>query len=266
MLSVNGVIVTEVADNSFPGNGFVALANWAGYGDNAISYFDAFQMNRVSQVYRDDYGSAGSGWFTDAQQECQAAYVNGEYRTATAATFICLYRAPTGEQVNGRYTTIVRREDTFYQTAYGLMFGEDGAFTSFYALFVVPDSQSYALTKYANGQLLGITWDVVNDTAWLNSDAVYSGTSPNKLTIERDGATIGIWINDVFVGAYNDPTPLTTGHFGVVNWASQFDTAIADFNEITVTAWDAGDAILRGVQPGQAHPLSIGPAGVQPME
>ena len=266
VLSVNGVIVTEVADNSFPGNGFVALANWAGYGDNAISYFDAFQMNRVSQVYRDDYGSAGSGWFTDAQQECQAAYVNGEYRTATAATFICLYRAPTGEQVNGRYTTIVRREDTFYQTAYGLMFGEDGAFTSFYALFVVPDSQSYALTKYANGQLLGITWDVVNDTAWLNSDAVYSGTSPNKLTIERDGATIGIWINDVFVGAYNDPTPLTTGHFGVVNWASQFDTAIADFNEITVTAWDAGDAILRGVQPGQAHPLSIGPAGVQPME
>ena len=90
-------------------------------------------------------------------------------------------------------------------------------------------------------------------------------TSPHKLTSERDGATIVIWINDVFVGAYNAPTPLTTGHFGVVNWASQFDTAIADFNEITVTARDAGGAILPGGgQPGQAHPLPVGTAEVEP--
>jgi photosystem II stability/assembly factor-like uncharacterized protein len=266
VLSVNGVVVTEVADNSFPGNGFVALANWAGYGNGAVAYFEAFQMNRISQVYRDDFNRANSGWFVDVQQQCQAAYVNGEYRTATAATFICLYRAPTGEQINGRYETVVRREDTFYQTAYGLMFGEDGAFGSFYALFVVPDSQSYALAKYTNGQLFGITWDEVNDSPWLNSAAVNSGTAPNRLTVERDATSLRIWINDVYLGAYVDANPLPGGHFGVVNWASQFDTAIADFAEMTVTAWDEGDAILRSGAPGAAHPLQVEKAGILRLE
>ncbi|MEZ4863370.1 MAG: hypothetical protein R3C14_18780 [Caldilineaceae bacterium] len=258
-LFINNVFVYFASDNSFASFGFVGVANWAAYDTGrAFAGFDNFQVNRIAEVYRDDYSNDSSGWYVDASDICQAGYVTGLYRTATQPDYLCLYRSPAEAQVNGRFEATIRRGDSFYQTAYGLMIGENGNFTSYYALLIIPDIQAYALARYTEGQgWFALTWDSADATAWLFSDAINTNTSANQLRLERDHNLFRIWINDQLIDAYTDPAPLNGGYYGVINWSSEFETAIADFDNYNVTTWEAGGDTLAHAaavnsQPGAA--------------
>jgi len=61
----------------------------------------------------------------------------------------------------------------------------------------------------------------------------------NNLAAERDGNLLRIAVNGTRLGTFTDASPLSGSRFGVINWASQFDTAIADFDNVAVAAWDA---------------------------
>ena len=246
LLFINHRFVDVVTNNTLANFGFVGVANWYAYNTgSARSGFDDFAVNRIAEVYRDGFAADTTGWFVDAGDVCQAAYADERYRTATQPDYLCLYRSPAEQQINGRFDAVVRRGDSFYQTAYGLMLGEDGNFSSYYALLVIPDIQAFALAKYVEGAgWFGLSWDPVEETAWLFSDKIRTGTSANRLIVERDEDLFSVWINDQFVDAYTDDVPLAGGFYGVINWSSEFDTAIADFDDFNVVGWDPGSGAL----------------------
>ena len=94
--------------------------------------------------------------------------------------------------------------------------------------------------------------------------------------VERDEDLFRVWINDQFVDAYTDDVPLTGGFYGVINWSSEFDTAIADFDDYNVVGWDPGrGALARAAaateqlsapsnQPPHVQPLPGARSGVLP--
>ncbi|MFN8445859.1 MAG: hypothetical protein U0175_34025 [Caldilineaceae bacterium] len=240
-LFVNGIWLETINDNSFPNNGFSGVVTWSGYDASSWnSYFDDFEVNQIAKVYDEGYTNDSSGWSVGGGDEtCQSVYTSGLYRTAVQPDFICVYRGPARAQVNGRFEVDARRDDSFYQTAYGLLLGEDGNFTSYYVFAILPDTQSYALLKYIDGQgWFGITWDNLTDTPWLNSDAIFSGSNQNHLVVERDWASFRLIVNDQVLGVFYDSQPLEGGYYGVFNWSSQFETAIAEFDNYKVTAFD----------------------------
>lgn len=242
LLFLNGIALERVTDDSFA-DGYVGLINSSFQNAATEALFDNFLVNRIRDVFVEPFSNRAGGWFEGADSSCQAAYESGEYVAASRADYICLFRAPTGSQTNGRFTVTARSEESFYPTAYGLFFGEDGSFSDFYAFFVVPESQSYALTKYANGQWYGITWNDASQSPWLYNADILSGM--NDLWAERDGNLLRMGINDVYLGAFFDGEPLAGSYMGVILMASQFDGAIARFDDFVITAWDS-DPLVSG--------------------
>ncbi len=242
-LFVNGIWLTTINDNSIPNHGYSGVVNWSAYNQGSWrAYFDDFEVNQIAEVYADSYDNDSSGWSVAGGNEvCQAVYSDSRYRTAVQPDYICVYRSPAAGQINGRFAVDVKRDESFYQTTYGLMLGEDGNFTSYYVFVIVPDTQSYALLKYTvtNGWV-GITWDQLYQTAWLYSEAINSGTNLNRIEVERDARSFRLLVNGEELGIFYDLElqPLNNGYYGVVNWSSQFDSAIADFDGFRVSAFD----------------------------
>ncbi|MBI3960405.1 MAG: hypothetical protein HY328_16450 [Chloroflexi bacterium] len=268
LLFVNDKFLERVVDSSLAANGFVGLMNWAAYSAPSTAGFDDMRINQVRTVYQDGFGQESSGWFSGQQSVCQASYTAGEYRTATGPGYLCFFRAPLSGVQNGRFKTDIRREDSFYQTAYGFFFGENGSFTAFYAFLLLPDSQQYALMRYVEGVgWQSFTWDPVAQTGWLTSDKINTSTATNDLTAELDGNLLRIFVNGTLLGSFTDPSPLGGSRFGLINWASQFDTAIADFDNVSVAAWDASMTLLGAADaPSAAGFLPSLPESVTPVE
>ena len=248
LLFVNGRFLEAFDDSSFPNNGYTGVAVWyAINGPTAIAGFDDFEVNRVATVYEDDYSQGSSGWFTGVDAICQASYAGNEYRTATQPDNLCFYSSPSGGQRNGRFEATARRDESLYPTAYGLLLGADETFSNLYIFVVAPDSQEFALLQYIDGAgWFGVTWDPTLNTPWLYSDKINAGSGTNHLVAERDGDLFRLWVNGQFLGGYIDAAPLESAYFGVVNWSSQFDTAIATFDDYGVTAWDGGGGSVAG--------------------
>ncbi|MCB0079490.1 MAG: hypothetical protein KDE47_01095, partial [Caldilineaceae bacterium] len=245
-LFVNNLHLTTVNDGTFAGNRYVGLANWRAYPNatTALTAFDDFVVSAVDVVYQDDYADVGSGWAVGDIEICQASYGGGEYRTASQPDYFCWFIAPSDPQTDGRFRATMRRGKGTYPFAYGIIVGYEDDGPNFYALLVIPEAQSYALTKYIDGQgWFGITWNEFEDTPWLYSSAINSGTNTNDLELERDGNLLRILINGTPLGGYVDFEPLQGGYFGLINSASQFEPALADFDNYRVTTWaDGGSA------------------------
>ena len=260
-LFVNGVFLTRIVDNSFP-TGFVGMANWSAYNTPyAGAAFDNFVVNQIEEVYAESFASPASGWFAGSFDICQAGYVNGFYDTVSRADYVCYFRAPSGSQPNGRFTTVGSHTEGVYPPAYGLYFGEDGNFGSFYAFFVQPDTQQYSLAKFIAGLgWFAVSWDSENNSGWFINAAINSDGS-TEFTAERDGNLLRIWVNDVHLGDFTDPSPLVGGRYGVITSASQFEEAFTQFDSYSVTAWDnpppqveAADAATGAPATGQRLP------------
>ncbi len=262
-LFVNEIHLITITDSTLVGNNYVGVATWWGYnrGNGAATGFDDFTLHTVDTVYTERYGDVGSGWFVGDIEACQAAYGGGEYRTASQANYFCWFTAPGSGQANGRFQATMRRAEGFYQIAYGVIAGVDQSNDNFYALLVIPDTRSYALAKYNSSTgWAGITWNEVDQTAWFYDEAINGATFANDLELERDGNLLRIAINGVALGAYVDPQPLPGSYHGVINWASEFEEALVDFDDYSVTTWADGESGSPGLL--QSRPATTAPAPV----
>lgn len=260
-LFVNERYLATINDNTFAGNRHVGVANWRLYSgvSTAAADFDDFTVNAIGTVYQENYGDVGSGWAVGDISICQAAYGGGVYRTASRPDFFCWFISPSAPQQNGRFRATMRREPGFYPLAYGVVAGFAEDSSAFYALLVIPDEQRYALAKYIEGESwYGITWNEIDQTAWLYSDVINGGTFENDLELERDGDLLRIYINGRALGGYRDDAPLAGGYYGLINWASQFEAALADFDNYRVNTWDDGG--FSGQQSAANRPALALPA------
>ena len=237
---VNNLDVATIRDASLPERGYVGVTVWAYYtAPTAITYFDNFKITVPTVVLEDDFSNAVSGWPQSTTDVCQAAYQLGEYVTTTQPEWACVFRAPVGPSPNGSFEVQARREADRYPGAYGLVFGEDGTFSSLYAFLVVPDTQEYALALYAQGGWAGLTTDPEDGDVWLASDAIRPGIGTNTLKAVRDGSTIHLLVNDTYLTSVQDVTLLNNaGFFGVINWPSTYAPGTVYFDNFRFIAWD----------------------------
>ena len=238
-LYVNGTHLTTVTDNSFSGNGYVGVANWAedGGGASWTALFDDVMIAVNTVVLYDDFHNPYSGWPVGSIESCQAGYQEGEYWTGTEPDYACVYRSPGGHRPNGHFEVKIRREESIYPTAYGLLFGESGDFTSFYTFWVIPDTQEYALTLYSDGWW-ALTWDDEDDDAWIYSAEIGATTAVNTLAVERDGSQMSLYVNGTYLETLEDDSLLANGFFGVANWASNYAPVTAYFDDYQVIVWE----------------------------
>ncbi len=241
VLYINGMDVASVEDDSFPGNGEVGLLAWSGYTDGVswLSYFDDFKVTVPTVVLRDPFDSPASGWPVGRWDVCQSAYVAGRYVTVTQPNWACLFRAPIPSYPNGTFQITARRKPgEVYPAAYGLFFGEDGTFSSFYAFLVIPDTQEYALALYDGERWQGLTFDPSDGDPWLSSNVIHPGTDVNVIKVVRDASHIHLWVNNTYLTSIQDATLLYQGYVGVINWPSSYAPGTVYFDDFQAIAWD----------------------------
>jgi len=275
VLYINGMDVASLEDASFDGNGEVGLVAWSGYTSAAswISAFDNFKVTVPTLVMNETFDSPASGWPVGHTDVCQAAYSAGQYVTVTQPNWACLFRAPVRPYPNGSFrVTAQRKPGETYPGAYGIFFGEDGAFSSFYAFLVIPDTREYALALYDNGLWQGLTLDPEDGDPWISSTAIRAGTDVNVLKVARDASKIYLVVNDTYLTTIQDATLLYQGYVGVINWPSSYAPGTAYFDNFQVVAWDepfssalnhATPARGLSVPQGFALPSAISPSHLE---
>lgn len=271
LLFVNDRFLERVEDSSLASHGYVGLLNWATYAAPSVAGFDNMRINQVRTVLAESFDQSGGGWFSGQSGVCQASFTGGEYRTATGPGYLCFFGAPITGLENGRVQSDVRREESFYDTSYGLYFRGNSGLTAFYAFLVAPDTQEYALARYVEGVgWQSFTWDPVLQTGWLTSASINTTTASNNLAAEVDGNLLRIFANGALLGTFTDPSPLAGERWGVINWASQFETAIADFDNVSITAWDTTTALVGAADAasGVSAPVALPglPQNLAPLE
>ncbi|NOZ70515.1 MAG: hypothetical protein GXP38_01150 [Chloroflexi bacterium] len=237
-LYINDTFVNSFTDNDFTDHAYSGVAVWSYYNRNtAISYFDNFKISVPTRILYEDFSNPYSGWFTGAIEACQANYENGEYVTTTEPNWACFYRSPGGSSPNGLFEVTARRGESIYPTAYGLMIAEDGSFSTFYTLLIIPDTQEYVLAMY-NGNWLALTWDQIENDAWLYSPLINPGSSSNRLQVIRDANRIDLFVNDSYLQTVYDDSLQGDGYFGVINWASEYTPVTSFFDDFSVLTWE----------------------------
>jgi len=240
VLYINNWDVASLEDDSFAGNGEAGLLAWSKYAEAEewFSFFDNFKVTVPTVIMRDTFDNPASGWPVGHIDVCQAAYVGGQYMTVTQPNWACVFRAPVGPYPNGSIQVTARRKTgETYPGAYGIFFGEDGAFASLYAFLVIPDTQEYALALY-DGEWYALTEDPEDGDAWIPSSAIHAGTEPNVLKVVRDASHIYLIVNNTYLTSVQDDTLLDQGYFGLINWPSSYAPGTVYFDDFQMIAWD----------------------------
>jgi hypothetical protein len=229
-LYVNGEHLLSLADETAGENTLVGISHWARHGGWSTSRFDDFTTTTPTIAFEDDFSDAHSGWVTGEEDGCRLAYQEGEYVMACVRDSASVSGAPSYPLPDGRFELQVRRGESFYATAYGLAFGGNYFFNRFYALWLVPDSQHFALFKFDAG------WYTL--VPWSRAPAAAAGPATNLLSIVRDGARIQVYVNNEHQTTVEDSSLLENGYFGLLNWALPYGPGTAFFDDLQVTIWD----------------------------
>jgi hypothetical protein len=133
------------------------------------------------------------GWFIGQQNGLLAEVVGGEYRlSVSGGGTIWLIPAPVCEHVNYRAAV-----DAHWAgptgNFYGLVFGLDDVTHRAYLFVVNTDSRVWLVFEVSDGAL-----NTIIDA--MGSDAILPAGGVNRLSAERNGATILLSINDTRVG------------------------------------------------------------------
>jgi hypothetical protein len=205
--------------------------------------------------FYDDFSNPASGWFVVDADWVRAEYLSGEYRILIKpADYSGFFSAPACTRQN--YTAeVYARWAGNSGTGYGLVFGIVGQFERFYLFLVNTDLQQYTLLRYDGAD----AWTAIRP--WTNSSAIHGGASQNQLGIIRDGSTIRLIVNGLWVDLFGDATISGATRAGVAvasymdlpNADARFDSfRMAAYSGSTSTAPDAPD-ITSGLLPTQVY-------------
>jgi hypothetical protein len=219
----------------------------------ATCYLPLGLRNHCADFY-DDFSNPASGWFVADADWVRAEYLNGEYRILIKpADYYGVFSAPACARLN--YTAEVHaRWAGNSGTGYGLVFGVVGDFERFYLFLVNTDFQQYGLFRYDGAS--GFT----TIRSWTSSSAIHTGATVNQVGVIRDGSTIRLIINGLWVDLFGDAT-ITGATLAGVAVASYVDLPNADarFDDFRMAAYGTTMGTAT-VDPGIAAEPSRTPA------
>jgi hypothetical protein len=176
----------------------------------------------------DDFSNPSSGWHTGEDDEGKFEYLNGEYRVLVKpADFYWLLGAPTCDLENYSVEVDARWSGNT-GASYGLIFGVQGDFETFYSFEVNTDYQEWVLYSYESGQWV--------DLFRSNSPAIHPGLETNHIKITYDGWTLTAEVNGTVLNSsagYEFGGESGTGL--IVNSYSDLANAEASFDNFRVT-------------------------------
>jgi YVTN family beta-propeller protein len=201
---VNGVLVATYDDASVMGAGLDAGLRAYSYDEGTVdARFDNFvacPTTLPDPLYVDDF-SVADRWATGDEGWSQWSYQAGEYeilvRDANTWSAVTPY-------LDGGLPRFAIEADMRFATGtlggYGLDFGQID-WDHFYSFVIYPGSQDYGLWKETPSG-----WTTLVDFTY--SPAINAGTATNHLRVERDGAEIRLYANDVLLASLSDSSYL----------------------------------------------------------
>ncbi len=156
----------------------------------------------------DDFSNPNSGWPVGKSGSITYQYLNGEYNLLF--TDNNLWTAITRGLVwdNSKQIEVKGRLATSQDGVWGLLYGLDDNWTSFYTFEILPSDQIWVVFHYTSAS----GWQVVANGT---SSAIQTGTATNRLRITKNqsDSSAVLYINDVPV--HTDWSGIPTGRIGI---------------------------------------------------
>ena len=175
-------------------------------------------------MYADDFSYPGSGWPVADSGKVLTEYSGGKYHILVRQTQWATGAGP-GFQASD-YSVSVRVKNTSGNFGtYGLAFGISKNWKSLYTLEINPNG-SYGIYRYDPGKVVTLIE--------ASSDWIETGTTPNQIKIERNGASISAYANGEFLTQLTDDTYMGSLDLGLI--AISYDQPDVDilFDNFTV--------------------------------
>ncbi len=174
----------------------------------------------------DDFSDPNSGWPVQDNGKNRYEYLNGEYR-------ILLRPEWGGAGVRSDFypedftVGVDVRNATGRQGSYGLLFGLIDNWDSFYT-FEIYSEGYFGVYRFSSNNLVILTEGF--------SPAIKQGIAPNRLGVERSGASIKIYANGQLLAELYDGTYTGYGYIGFIVFSynqSNLDIYFDNFNAVS---------------------------------
>lgn len=190
----------------------------------------------ICDPYYDDFSNSSSGWAIDNSGDVRTGYsTSEEYFIDRRMSGMRIVQSPAGfanrysVEVDGRWDSA----NAGYE--YGLIFGQVSFPGPTYLFGVDPVGQRYRLYRILTYDGNDVSWDCITEPCWMDFPSINAGSTPNRLTVECNEATIRLYVNDILLWQDGD-LPSCGGSVGLFAQSSPYDSrAIAYFDNFQVS-------------------------------
>lgn len=183
----------------------------------------------VCGYYYDGFQDISSGWLVDNDEYMTSGYYSGEYRIlAKNTSYIYLIKAPTCKRQNYSVEADARWVGNS-GSYYGLIFGLEDDFSSYYIFGINTDYREYALYYYSESGFQTIAADTFSNSIHygLESNHLKVFRNNNDITLEINGVNLGVWTHAggtefSNIGLFNVP------YSNLVNADARFDNFLVE--------------------------------------
>jgi len=201
-----------------------------------------------ASVYADDFSNPASGWDVFSSSHSSGGYLNGEYQLFVKDTQHYIGDYPNNQAEAVDYNLLVDvRNATGVFGSYGLVFDISDDFSQYYEFDVASDGH-YSVYRHDPGNFVQL--------ALSSSGFINQGTVPNRLKVERNGATINVYANSQLLTSVSDGTYVGLRHTGVIAFSYDQPNVDARFDNFAVNALNCGASAAQAKPSGasgQAH-------------
>jgi len=157
----------------------------------------------------EDFGDPSGGWETEASQECDLEYLEGEYRIAVHVPDLSVWGGPpdTYEFADFSFEADARYVSGPDDGDFGLVARSRGD-SDFYLFAVNSRLSAYSVQTCQDG-----SWAELAE--WTDSEAVHPGMQTNHLRVECLGSGMRFYVNGQLLAEVVDST-FTSGSIGLL--------------------------------------------------
>ena len=180
-----------------------------------ISTYLPFVIKADPFLYADDFSDPSSGWPVDDNGDVKRSYQAGEYEILTREINYWAGSVPPLADITNYSAVADMRIPNGNTGFYGLIFDRVD-WNHFYIFVVSPTSQVYAVLRHDP------SWVML--TPFAPSAAINTGSTTNRLRVDRMGGQITVYVNDQPLTSLVDGT--YTSVLNEVGLFSQSDTNV----------------------------------------
>jgi hypothetical protein len=195
------------------------------------AYIPIAAQNYDSRLpYLDDFSDSDSGWFIGDSGDIKWSYQSDEYEMLIRNEYWWAGATAPLDGLGDCFVEADMRRYSGSKNYYGLIFGLED-WEHFYLFIVRPNTRYYSVFRIEPDN-----WTRIVD--WRYSYYINTGSTSNRLKVERSGSQISVYVNDHLLTTTNDST--YPGCLCVGVYAETLDSTPMSARYDDFTVWHVG--------------------------